>query len=203
MEMPLCARVYCVDGPCGRVTHCVVDLSTRRVTYLVVTTNDSSIVERLVPIGMVKETGHDSIQLCCSNQDVSSMAPFAEIEWRCHGASDCVALFDPCLIHKIVMRPFFDPIKHQRLPSGQLAIHRRTRVEAAGGRVGRVDSLHIHPADHRITQVILTTRRLWAKTTVRLAFSQIERIGKEMISPNQAEPTPAICDVSVAGSSVI
>ena len=66
IDIPLSAKVECVDGLCGQSTAIVVNPVTKDVTYFVVRDETgSSPVERLVPVDQISETTKTLIRLDC------------------------------------------------------------------------------------------------------------------------------------------
>jgi sporulation protein YlmC with PRC-barrel domain len=188
MEIPVNAQVHCADGTCGRSTHVVINLASQQVTYLVVNVKGTLPLERLVPIELVVETAPRWIRLCCTRDDLDSMAPFTEIEWSpldpCHYAP----LLDEHLVHKLLMRPHFGLVKRVRIPPGELAVQRGARVKAADGREGRVERLLVDPMDWRIVYLVLRTGHPWNSRLVSIPFTQIDRIKEDVIAPILDKP---------------
>ena len=69
--------------------------------------------------------------------------------------------------------------KEERIPPGELAIHRRARVEASDGPVGRVDEFLVDPSDGKITHLILREGHLWDQKDVTIPVSQIDHFGAD------------------------
>ena len=66
MDLPLNAKVYCVDGLCGQSKELVLDRKTEEVTHLVVKGNHLPHAELLVPVELVAETTPRLIRLRCT-----------------------------------------------------------------------------------------------------------------------------------------
>src|SRR5262245_50319360 len=80
-DYSLDARVECSDGHGGKVTATILDPATRHVTHLVVRTGKFGGSERIVPIERVGTTSHDSIQLLCTRDELSSMDLFVDTQY--------------------------------------------------------------------------------------------------------------------------
>ena len=76
MDIPVDARVECIDGPCGQSTALIVNRVTRKVTHLVVRGRYSQ--EFLVPVSQVESTSRDLIRLRCISDELNRMKPFVE-----------------------------------------------------------------------------------------------------------------------------
>lgn len=181
MELPLNAQVNFADGPCGRITHVVIDLRSQKLTHLVVRVKDRYPFEYLVPIGWVVGAGLDSIQLCCTGDHLDLLAPFSEIEWRASDPSYSAALLDEFLIHRVLMRPSFYVFKRKRISADELALRRGSWVRATDGRAGRLESLVIDPEDGSVTQLMLRMGPKWNARKACIPVSQIDDIKDETI----------------------
>ena len=62
----------------------------------------------------------------------------------------------------------------ERIPPGELAVRRGTRVEATDGHVGQVGEFVVEPESGHITHLILLEGHLWAKKEVTLPLSAID-----------------------------
>ncbi len=60
----------------------------------------------------------------------------------------------------------------------EVAINRRTRVEATDGEVGRVGQLMVEPGSGRITHLILAEGHPWDRKVVAVPAAQIDRLGE-------------------------
>jgi len=181
MELFLNAQVNFADGPCGRITHVVIDLRSQKVTHLVVSVKDRYPFEYLVPLGWVVGVSLGSIQLCCTRDYLDLLAPFSEIEWRTSDPFYSAALLDELLIHRLLMRPDFYVVKRKRISAGELALRRGSWVRATDGRAGRLESLVIDPVDGSVTQLMLRMGRKWNARKAFIPVSQIDYIKDETI----------------------
>jgi sporulation protein YlmC with PRC-barrel domain len=73
------------------------------------------------------------------------------------------------------------PVTHQRIPHGELAVHRGARVEATDGHVGRVDEFLVDPVDTHITHLVLREGHLWGQKDVTIPVSHIDRIEEDTV----------------------
>ena len=62
----------------------------------------------------------------------------------------------------------------ERIPPGELAVRRGTRVEATDGYVGQVGEFVVEPESGHITHLVLLEGHLWAKKEVTLPLSAID-----------------------------
>lgn len=82
MDLPLNAKVYCVDGLCGQSKELVLDRKTEEVTHLVVKGNHLPHAELLVPVELVAETTPRLIRLRCTKDKLAELEPFLKDEMR-------------------------------------------------------------------------------------------------------------------------
>jgi hypothetical protein len=73
MDIPMKAKVQCVDGPCGHLTQVIINPTNRNITHVVVKEWQSPHTERLVPTRYLTETIGDVIRLRCSRHELSEM----------------------------------------------------------------------------------------------------------------------------------
>jgi hypothetical protein len=175
-DIPLNAKVECADGPCGETTTLIIDPTTRKVTHVVV--KDPGSVERLVPFDQVANTGDDLIHLGCTKAGLAEMRPFIETHYVKSEASyqagasyqgAALAYQAPYAVHKRDRVP----VEEERIPSGQLAVHRGARVQATDGHAGKVGEFVNDPDSGEISHLILMKGHLWGKKEIAVPVSAI------------------------------
>ena len=72
------AAVRCSDGPCGKVTHVVVDPVARALTHVVVEPEHRSGLGRLMPLGLVEQESGGQLLLHCSRTAIFDTFQAAE-----------------------------------------------------------------------------------------------------------------------------
>jgi sporulation protein YlmC with PRC-barrel domain len=187
-----------VDGVCGQSTYVIINPVSRRVTHVVVKRNKGLHAEHLVPVDLVANTTHDLIRLRCTTDELSKIEPFTETEYVQERIPDIDYLEESYLVWPYHI-PEIDttvPITHQRIPHGELAVHRGARVEATDGHVGRVDEFLVDPVDTHITHLVLREGHLWGQKDVTIPVSQIDRIEEDTVylklDKHSVEALPAI-----------
>jgi uncharacterized membrane protein/sporulation protein YlmC with PRC-barrel domain len=159
IDIPLHAKVECVNGPCGESTDVIVNPVNRKVTHFVVRDMkfpDSG--DRLVPIDRVEKTSHDSIRLNCTKDELGEMDPFTATRYvekqmpqypsSYYGGEPGIYM-EPYVISTELI-----PVDIERVPPGELAIHRGAGVEASDGWVGRVDEFLVDPDSGEVTHLV-------------------------------------------------
>ena len=76
-DIPLNAKVECLDGSVGKSTAVIIDPIEQKVTHFVVQGNNLPLSKRrLVPVERVKETSQKLILLNCTKGELTKMEPF-------------------------------------------------------------------------------------------------------------------------------
>ena len=142
-DIPVGADVECIDGLCGACTAVVVEPQSETVTHLVVREHEFPHVERLVPLSRVAQNHPSRIHLDCRLAELRHMPEFVETEYL---PGSTPYFFWPVGIEA------FAPlvVEHERVPAGELAIHRGARVQAADGAAGRVRAGSLRLVAHAV-----------------------------------------------------
>lgn len=160
-DIPVGADVECVDGLCGACTAVVVEPRSETVTHIVVREREFAHQERLVPLARVAATNPARIRLNCRVHELRAMPEFVETEYVSGPLSYMLWPMG-------IPEPGPVILEHERIPEGELAIHRGAHVQATDGFVGRVEEFLVAPSSGRITHLVLREGRLWG-TLPRLA----------------------------------
>jgi uncharacterized membrane protein/sporulation protein YlmC with PRC-barrel domain len=188
VDIPIEARVECADGPCGKSVAVVVNPATRVVTHFVVQDESFSDAEqRMVPMDQVLETTSVSIRLRCTKEQVANMEHFVKLrfieeQWdepAYWAAAGDMYYAEP---YATPAMPIYE--ETERIPQGELAVHRGAWVEATDGHVGTVGELVMEPESGQITHLVLQGGHLWGKREITVPLSAIERVEMETIFLN-------------------
>lgn len=76
------------------------------------------------------------------------------------------------------------PAEEERVPENELALSRRTRVEATDGEVGRLGQLVVGPGSGRITHLVLKEGQLWTRKDVAVPASLVDRLDEGTVHLN-------------------
>jgi sporulation protein YlmC with PRC-barrel domain len=182
MDIPIDAEVQCTDGVGGRSTYVVLNPVTRQVTHVVVKENTFPHLERLVPVGMVAETSPDQVHLTCSQQELHRLESFIETEFL-PGESPYAAyeLDEYRLWPYVLPDDEMAPVEHERVPPGELAVRRGSRVRATDGDVGQVDEFLVDRETEQVTHLVLREGHLWGKRDVLVPVSEIGQIDEDRV----------------------
>lgn len=173
MDIPINAKVSCLDGPCGQSILVIIKPTIQEITHLVVSNESIPETEYLVPVDRIAESTPDRIRLNCSREDLMKMPVFARSEFV---PSDLIGFSGG----SYMMWPYYAPLasyiapEDEHIPADELAIRRGAKVEAVDGHVGRVDEFLINPSNDQISHLVLREGHLWGQKDVTIPVSQID-----------------------------
>jgi sporulation protein YlmC with PRC-barrel domain len=167
------------EGVLGKLTRVVVDPIAKAVTHLVVEPQHRRDSGHLVPVDRVSATGNDEIRLRCSACEFSAL-PEAEDRRFIAGADNgwyqqSQMLTLPYYSLDSSQGPGARPheVVSDRVPDGDVDIHRGEHVHATNGEIGRVQGLVIDPDNHSVTHVLLDEGHLWGKKRVAIPIAAV------------------------------
>jgi sporulation protein YlmC with PRC-barrel domain len=198
MEIPLSGDVRCGGSSCGSAAAIVMNPVTEQVTHVVVKEKHAPHTQRLVPIGLVLETTPKYIELRCSSAELARMDALVETEFIKtevpHYGTDAVVYSWPFVVSQTETKMV--SVQHERIPPGELTIHRGAPVRGTDGRVGKVDEFLVDPADSHITHLVLREGHLWGEKDVSIPVSEIDRVHEGVVelrlSKREVEGLPTI-----------
>jgi sporulation protein YlmC with PRC-barrel domain len=182
MDIPVDAEVRCTDGPGGRSTYVVLNPVTRRVTHVVVREDSFLHLERLVPVEMVAESSPDQIHLTCSQQELHRLESFVDTEFL-PGEFPYAGyqLNEFRLLPYLLPDDELVPLEHERVPPGELAVRRGSRVRATDGDIGQVDEFLVDRETEQITHLVLREGHLWGRKDVLIPVSEIRQVDEDRV----------------------
>jgi sporulation protein YlmC with PRC-barrel domain len=189
------AAVTCSDGTCGRLNRVVVDPVARALTHLVVEPKDRLRVGRLVPIELVDESV-EGIRLRCSMNEFDALEGAEETRFLAEASEQLGYGAD-----EIFSWPYYGlgagmggmggmgvesipQFVYDRVPVGEVEVRRGEHVHASDGDIGRIEGLVIHPADHRVTHVLLEQGHLWGKKEIAIPISAVTGVTVDGVTLN-------------------
>jgi sporulation protein YlmC with PRC-barrel domain len=183
MDIPINVEVLCTGNLCGRSTSLIVNPVNERITHVVVAESAFPNIERLVPVDRILASSPTSIQLRCSQEDLSGMEAFKETDFIGANRIESSLPFNvPFAVWPYSMYDYMPvPLEHEQIPAGEVAIHRGTPVYATDGRVGKVDEFLVDPENDAITHLVLREGHLWGRKDVTIPVSEIEMITEHAI----------------------
>lgn len=183
MDIPINVEVLCAGKECGRSTSLIINPVNERVTHLVVTEKAFPNIERLVPIDKILASSPNSIQLRCTQTDLSDMDTFEETDFIEAGQMEASLPYDePYEVWPYAMYETLPmALEHERIPAGEVVIRRGTSVEATDGAVGKVDEFLVDPENDNISHLVLREGHLWGRKDVTIPVSEIDKITDEAV----------------------
>lgn len=192
------AEVVGTDGVCGELTGVIIDPVARALTHLVVTPTRHHGFGRLVPLDLVDSEG-DRIRLNCTvaqflgldegeeahflpaADETSSYPSGQAYNWPRFevgpvGGRTESGMGAPGFGH----RSKHEEIASDRVPVGEVDVHRGDPVHASDGFIGSVEGLIVDPADHHVTHVLLREGHLWGRKQVSIPIGTMTRRDQEI-----------------------
>lgn len=183
MKIPIKSKVFCQDEHCGHIGCVVINPMNDEVTHIVIEDDHYPYKERIVPVDLIRETTSDSVYLSCNHDEFLKMENFIEHRYV---HVDKVNSIYPARRH--VYLPYgwpinenFADVPHERIPPGELAIHRGAIVEAMDGRAGKVDQFLIEPISGHITHLIMREGHSWGQKEITIPISEVDHVDDDVV----------------------
>jgi uncharacterized membrane protein len=190
-EVPIHAKVECSDGPGGESITVIVNPVTSKVAHLVVEDKRADDpTPRLVPVDQIAAAASDRVRLRCTRAELAEMHPFAathyvqteRTDYRQAMRGDMIGGFaNPHMSPYAVPERGVVSVEEERIPVGELAVRRGTRVRATDGPVGEVGELLVDASGENITHLVLLEGHLWGKKEITLPISAIDRLEEDTV----------------------
>jgi len=177
--------IRCSDGPCGRLRQVVIEPIDRVLTHLVVKPEHRGREPRLVPLGIVESAPNraapEEIVLRCSLAEFETFERALETHFLA-GASGRWDFRQEQMLtwphYRLALAGSATDIgtrtlTRDRMPLGGIEARRGDRVQAADGRIGRVQGLVVDRADHQVTHVLLDESHLWDQKRVAIPIGSV------------------------------
>jgi hypothetical protein len=178
------APVTCQDGPCGELSRLVVDPLRGVVTHLVVEPRHHHALARLVPVAIV-EIDDGTLRLRCSRAIFCALQYAEEMEFLTPLDPTDAMTYTGGAMSPLDMlvwpywAPARTPIRHERVPLGEVEIRRGEHVRALDGPIGKIQGLVVDPADYGVTHVLLHAGHLWGARDVAIPIGAVGGIDAE------------------------
>ena len=207
------AEVVATDGTCGKLTGVVIDPVARALTHLIVTPKNHHGFGRLTPLDLVESDG-DPIRLNCNvarflgldegeethflpaADETTSYAGGRAYNWPHFelgpvGGRTESGMGAPGFGHSSMR----EAIASDRVPVGEVDVHRGDPVHASDGFIGAVEGLIVDAADHHVTHVLLGEGHLWRRKQVAIPIGAMTRRDQEIrveLTKKQIEALPPV-----------
>lgn len=184
------AAVSCTDGACGELARVIFNPVSDTVTHLAVAPKHHEGLGWLVPIDLVEAAGK-TIRLRCTIDEFERLdaaeedhlLPYTNPEsgtvtggaasWPLYQMHlDSMPLGSAGFTH--LDAPVVpQPVPSDRIPLGEVEVHRGDQVHTSDGPIGVVEGLVIDPRDHHVTHVLLQEGHLWGRKQVAIPISAL------------------------------
>jgi hypothetical protein len=154
-QLTIGVETWCSDGPCGHVLCVVVD-PYHRVTHLVVEPKHRQGRGRLVPLDLVEATPNE-VRLRCSMDEFERLEAAEETDFSPGPGGYGVP----------------QPLVHDTLPSGSMAVHGGDHVLATDGEIGKVQGVVIDGSSHQVSHFLLQEGHLWGRKRVAIPIQAL------------------------------
>jgi hypothetical protein len=182
--------VSCTDGACGELVRVIMNPVAHTVTHLAVAPKHHEGLGRLVPIDLV-EAADETIRLRCTTDEFERLdaaeedqfLPYTDPEsgtvtggaasWPLYSQHfDSMPTGSAGFVH--LDAPVVpQPVMSDRIPLGEVEVHRGDQVHTSDGPIGVVEGLVIDPRDHHVTHVLLQEGHLWGRKQVAIPISAL------------------------------
>lgn len=189
MEIPLKAEVFCVNSPCGHTVGIIFNPINQAITHIVVQLNDVEATEVLVPVDQVYEGTPLHIRLRCSRQALAALEPFIKTRFVSGRYAHFATGYEP---EATWLWPYTLADEEQfghyelfeRIPHGELAIHRGNQVMATDGPVGMVEEFIVTPDNHHLTHLVLREEEKWGENDVIVPVTAVDHVKNDIVHLN-------------------
>jgi hypothetical protein len=186
MQFTIGSEVSCSDGVCGELSRVVVDPIAQVLTHLVVKPDHRWRPGHLVPIDLVESAG-EQIRLRCTRGQFEALDE-AEVTHFLTGASGqwdyeqeemlsmpyySLVMSGVGGVTSVGMGMGPEAVTYDRVPVGEVEVHRGDHVHSTDGPIGRVRGLVIDPSAHHVTHVLLDEGHLWGQKEVAIPISAV------------------------------
>jgi sporulation protein YlmC with PRC-barrel domain len=195
------ARVVASDGECGRLARVVIDPVAQALTHLVVAPKHDPGLGRLVPVDLVEAVETDRILLRCTRARFRALDQSDDVQFL-PGDADGLGYGSQAMMWPYygLGMPLSGGRHHEsgvvdRVPVGEVEVHRGDQVHASDGWIGSVHGLVIDPEDHHVTHVLLREGHLWGSKQVAIPIGATSRVGEEIrleLTKQQVQELPPV-----------
>ncbi len=188
MQFTIGADVICDEGVLGTVSRVIIDPVAKAVTHLVIEPKHRIGLGRLVPLDIV-DSSNGKIRIHCTTAEFELLEPAEETEFL-PGTNNTLGYerdqtwampyyglglggLGGAGIGGVGASNVVQPVTHDTIPLGEIAIRRGEQVHATDGDIGKVQGLVIDPRNHQVAHVLLQEGHLWGRKEVAIPISAV------------------------------
>jgi sporulation protein YlmC with PRC-barrel domain len=198
MRLEIGNRVRCTDEVYGKLADIVIDPLEKRVTHLVVQSEQGAGGARLVPIQLAKRSDDEQreIELECTLDEAQGFESVHEFAYLRLGESPADDPDWDVGVEDVLAMPYYagldvdphwgEPDSHismyyDRVPKGEVEIRRASAVISADDHsLGEVDGFVVD-ADEHITHFVLERGHLWGRKEVTIPIGAVARVESDVV----------------------
>jgi len=193
--LQLGAPVRCAGETVGTLVDVVLDPATRRLTHLVVETNQGPVravpFELLTPGSVPRE-----VALSCTPEELHALEPIREFAYLRFDEFPAPDADTDVGVEDMQVLPTYDAaefggytgeldsavgVTYDRIPSGEAELRRSSAVVSSDGHeVGHLDGFLVHDGD--VTHVVLERGHLWGTRAVTIPVEAVETIQTDKVT---------------------
>ena len=182
--------VSCTDGTCGELTRVIFNPVANTVTHLAIAPKHHEGLGRLVPIDLAEGSG-PTIRLRCTIAEFERLDQAEEDQFLPYTNPESGTVTGGAASWPLYQQHFDSmplgsagfthldapsvpqPVMSDRIPLGEVEVHRGDQVHSSDGPIGVVEGLVIDPHDHHVTHVLLQEGHLWGRKQVAIPVSSL------------------------------
>ena len=195
-ELPFDAKVTCTNGHGGTSVAFTLHPVPRKITHLVV--EDNAGQQRLVSLQLIDKTSHDEIWLNCTEDQLQEMTLFQVTEFverapqQTGDWSEEEGEWEDGIDVSQFERnttAFGMPVVVEKVPEGEIALHRGTDIEATDDHVGVVERFLIEADSGHITHLVMRKGHLWGKKDIMIPLAAVDSVDYDSVYLNVDKKT--------------
>ncbi|MGD8622609.1 MAG: PRC-barrel domain-containing protein [Anaerolineales bacterium] len=181
LDLPVGAKVYAGEKPCGRSISLVLNPVTDEVTDVAIELNGFGDHEVLVPLEHVVRSSENGIWFDLSKDEISALPEFLRTEFIQAEIPKEYAGGALVLWPYLVSESKNIPVEVEMVPVDELAVHVGAEVISLDGKVGTVDEFLVDPQNDHISHLVMHEGHLWGKKDVFIPVSDISRMDEHSV----------------------
>jgi sporulation protein YlmC with PRC-barrel domain len=196
MQLKLGTSVRCRDDSVGELTDVVIDPIEKRVTHLVVVTDDGGESARLIPVELAHDYARSEIALDCAASELTRFESVREYAYLPLGEQPDQDPKWDIGVEDVLATPTagaeqvgdyvgeLSPnvaMTYDRVPKGEVELRRSSGIESADGHfVGHIDGIVID--DAVITSLTLERGHLWWRKDVTIPVESVSSVSSDSVT---------------------